>query len=252
MKKLLGILSAFMCGAVLLTGCGTNAAKQDAQSEKTEPTESTTENTKKSDTKLANETKNKIDGEIKMSNGDTIDFELYPDIAPKTVANFVKNVQEGFYSGTIFHRAIDGFVIQGGGYDESYTKKNVSETVEGEFESNGVENDLSHTRGVISMARVPSNPNSATTEFFIVQSDSTYLDGDYAAFGKVTKGMDVVDDIAKAPQMSEPPTGLQNVPQEKFVISSITLNSSDEEATEKTEETNKTTEAATEKPAAKK
>lgn len=148
------------------------------------------------DSELKELTENTIDAVITLTDGSEIQIELYPDIAPKTVANFVKNVQEGFYTDTIFHRAIKDFVVQGGGYDTEYKLKSVSETVEGEFEENGIENPLSHTRGVISMARIPSEYNSASTQFFIVQGDSTYLDGQYAAFGKVTEGMEVVDKIA--------------------------------------------------------
>lgn len=131
---------------------------------------------------------------IEMENGDVIELELYPDKAPKTVANFEKLVREGFYDGLIFHRVIKGFMIQGGdptgtGYSGS------DETIVGEFASNGIKNDLSHTRGVISMAR-SMNPNSASSQFFIVHEDSTFLDGNYAAFGKVVSGMEVVDAIA--------------------------------------------------------
>lgn len=131
---------------------------------------------------------------IEMENGGVIELELYPDKAPKTVANFEKLVKEGFYDGLIFHRVIKGFMIQGGdptgtGYSGS------DETIVGEFASNGIKNDLSHTRGVISMAR-SMNPNSASSQFFIVHEDSTFLDGNYAAFGKVTSGMEVVDAIA--------------------------------------------------------
>lgn len=131
---------------------------------------------------------------IEMENGGVIELELCPDKAPKTVANFEKLVKEGFYDGLIFHRVIKGFMIQGGdptgtGYSGS------DETIVGEFASNGIRNDLSHTRGVISMAR-SNNPNSASSQFFIVHEDSTFLDGNYAAFGKVVSGMEVVDAIA--------------------------------------------------------
>lgn len=174
-------------------------------------------------------TENTIDAVITLTNGEEIDIELYPDAAPKTVANFVKNVQEGFYSGTIFHRAEKGFVIQAGGYDAQFKPKSVSETVEGEFEENGIENDISHVRGVISMARPLSSMDGASTQFFIVLEDSTYLDGQYAAFGRVTDGMDVVDEIGNADLMEDPPAGLTNVPEETFEIESITIVSGDED-----------------------
>ena len=132
---------------------------------------------------------------IEMANGKNIKIELYPDVAPITVANFEKLVKEGFYDGLIFHRVISGFMIQGG--DPTGTGMGgAKEKIKGEFLANGVRNDLKHTRGVISMAR-SNEPDSASSQFFIVQADSTYLDGQYAAFGKVTKGMDIVDKICK-------------------------------------------------------
>jgi len=134
--------------------------------------------------------------EITMENGGVITLELYPDVAPITVENFVSLAEDGFYDGLIFHRVIEGFMIQGGdptgtGYGDPSQK-----TIKGEFASNGVENSISHVRGVISMAR-SNYPNSATSQFFIVHEDSQFLDGDYAAFGRVTDGMKVVDEIAK-------------------------------------------------------
>ena len=133
--------------------------------------------------------------EIDIKNYGHIEVELDADTAPITVTNFVKLAQEGFYDELTFWRIMDGFVMQGG--DPTGTGKGGSdETIKGEFESNGVENDISHTRGTISMAR-SIDPDSASSQFFIVQSDSTYLDGDYAAFGHVTEGMDVVDQICR-------------------------------------------------------
>ncbi len=132
---------------------------------------------------------------IEMDNGGVIDVELFPDKAPKTVENFEKLVKEGFYDGLTFHRIIPGFMIQGG--DPEGTGMGGSrETIKGEFASNGYpQNDLKHTRGVISMAR-SMNPNSASSQFFIMHEDAPHLDGSYAAFGKVTSGMDTVDEIA--------------------------------------------------------
>lgn len=222
MKKTASILTVTVCMAAMLAGCGGGNSDKDYEKETATPKTNIKVEQSSSVNDLGMLTENTIDAVITLTNGEEIDIELYPDVAPKTVANFVKNVQEGFYSGTIFHRAIEGFVIQGGGYDTNYELKSVSETVEGEFEENGIENDLSHVRGVLSMART-SQPNSATTQFFIVQDDSTYLDGQYAAFGKVTEGMNVVDEIAEAPQMQNPPPGLESVPEEQFVIESITI-----------------------------
>ena len=129
-----------------------------------------------------------------MENGGVITLELYPEIAPKTAENFEKLAKEGFYNGLIFHRVIEGFMIQGG--DPTGTGMGGSkEKIVGEFAINGHKNPLSHERGVISMAR-SQNPNSASSQFFIVHEDSTFLDGQYAAFGRVIDGMSTVDDIA--------------------------------------------------------
>lgn len=233
MKKLISVISAAIFVLAMASGCGNSDTDFELETEKpvtNVKTDKNDDSDKKGDVNdLGELTDETIDAVITLTNGEEIELELYPDVAPKTVANFIKNVQEGFYSGTIFHRAIEGFVIQGGGYDTNYELKSVSETVEGEFESNGIENDLSHVRGVISMART-NEPNSATTQFFIVQEDSTYLDGEYAAFGKVTSGMDVVDEIAEAPKMADPPSGMfESLPEEQFVIDSITILSAADE-----------------------
>ena len=131
---------------------------------------------------------------IEMENGKKMTVELYPKEAPITVANFLKLVNDGFYNGLIFHRVISGFMIQGG--DPLGTGYGGSEnSIKGEFRANGVNNTIRHTRGVISMARSQS-PNSASSQFFICVEDLPYLDGQYAAFGKVVEGIDVVDEIA--------------------------------------------------------
>ena len=127
------------------------------------------------------------------TNMGSIQFLMFPEVAPKAVENFVTHAKEGYYDGLTFHRVINGFMIQGG--DPLGNGTGGSEnTIKGEFSENGVENKLSHTRGAVSMAR-SSDPDSASSQFFIVQQDSTYLDGQYACFGYVTKGMDVVDEI---------------------------------------------------------
>ena len=134
---------------------------------------------------------------IEMESGESITLELYPDIAPITVENFKSLVAEGYYSGIIFHRVIAGFMIQGG--DPTGTGMGGSKkTIKGEFAANGVRNDLSHKRGVISMART-NMPNSASSQFFICHADSTFLDGQYAAFGAVVEGIETVDAIASVP-----------------------------------------------------
>lgn len=133
---------------------------------------------------------------IELENGKKIKLELCPDKAPITVENFLKLVGEGFYDGLIFHRVIKDFMIQGG--DPTGTGMGgAKDKIKGEFLMNGVPNSISHERGVISMARA-QNPNSASSQFFIVHKDSLFLDGQYAAFGKVVEGMDAVDEIAES------------------------------------------------------
>lgn len=131
---------------------------------------------------------------ITMENGDVIKAELYPEIAPNTVNNFISLIKKGFYNGLIFHRVINGFMIQGGCPDGT-GMGGPGYTIKGEFAANGVANPIRHTRGVISMARA-QDPNSAGSQFFIMHADAPHLDGEYAAFGHVVDGMDVVDEIA--------------------------------------------------------
>ena len=145
--------------------------------------------------------------------------ELYPEKAPLTVANFVKLCEEGFFEGLIFHRVIKGFMIQGGGYTEEMEHKE-TDSIKGEFRANGfMQNDLKHTRGVLSMART-SDPNSASSQFFVMHQDAPHLDAQYAGFGKLTDGFDVLDAIASTK------TGsygwyMQDVPRTPVVIESI-------------------------------
>ena len=134
---------------------------------------------------------------IEMEGGGKIELELYPEIAPETVKNFEELVKTGFYDGLTFHRIIPGFMIQGGdplGNGMGGSEKNIK----GEFLTNGFNNTLKHTRGVISMARA-QDPNSASSQFFIMHKDAPHLDGSYAAFGRVVSGMEVVDEIASIP-----------------------------------------------------
>ncbi|MDO4268744.1 MAG: peptidylprolyl isomerase [Eubacteriales bacterium] len=132
---------------------------------------------------------------ITMENGDVIRAELYPEIAPNTVRNFISLVNKGYYNGLIFHRVIEGFMIQGGCPDGNGTG-GPGYSIKGEFAQNGFPNSLKHTEGVLSMAR-SMMPDSAGSQFFIMHKDAPHLDGAYAAFGKVTEGLDVVDRIAK-------------------------------------------------------
>ena len=132
---------------------------------------------------------------IKMTNGDVIKAELYPEIAPNTVNNFISLINHGFYDGLIFHRVIKGFMIQGGCPDGN-GMGGPGYSIKGEFSGNGFKNDLKHTEGVLSMARAMS-PNSAGSQFFIMHKTSPHLDGEYAAFGKVTEGLEYVNKIAE-------------------------------------------------------
>ena len=157
--------------------------------------------------------------EIEVEDYGTISLELDADTAPITVTNFVNLAKDGFYDGLTFHRIIDGFMIQGGDPLGNGTGGS-DETIKGEFSDNGVENDISHVRGTISMAR-SSDPDSASSQFFIVHQDSTYLDGQYAAFGHVTDGMDVVDAICEDTPVQD--NNGTVAAEDQPVITSITL-----------------------------
>lgn len=152
---------------------------------------------------------------IVMENGKVMEAELYPEVAPITVENFVSLIKQDFFKGIIFHRVIKGFMIQGG--DPTGTGMGGSEkTIKGEFLQNGVVNNLKHTRGVLSMART-MDPNSASSQFFIMHEDAPHLDGGYAAFGKITKGIEVVDEIANVK------TDFRDKPLEPQTIKTIEL-----------------------------
>lgn len=176
MKKTAASLLAGIFTAALLAGCGTKGESKKENSSQTDNSD---------DTKV----------QITVKEYGTIEVALDEEAAPLTVENFLKLTEEGFYDGLTFHRIIDGFMIQGGDPKGNGTGGS-DETIKGEFSENGVENPLSHTRGAISMAR-SQDYDSASSQFFIVQEDSTYLDGQYAAFGYVTEGMDVVDKICE-------------------------------------------------------
>ncbi len=159
----------------------------------------------------------KINVEIEVKDYGTIAVELDADEAPITVTNFVDLVEEGFYDGLTFHRIIDGFMIQGGDPNGDGSGGS-SRTIKGEFSSNGVDNSIDHVRGVISMAR-SSLPNSASSQFFIVQEDSPHLNGEYAAFEHVTSGMEIVDAICEDVQVED--TNGTVLPENQPVITSI-------------------------------
>ncbi len=152
---------------------------------------------------------------IEMENGGKMSGELYPDKAPVTVENFVDLCEKGFYDGLIFHRVIPGFMIQGG-CPNGNGMGGPGYSIKGEFRSNGVDNDLKHVRGVLSMARA-MDPNSAGSQFFVMVADAPHLDGDYAAFGMVTEGMETADAIVSTP------TGFNDKPFEDQVIKTITV-----------------------------
>ena len=196
MKKKFSFLLVLAVLVMGLSACG--GSKSDTTSEtkatKAPKATETAEATKKPESKTT-DTKGKHHAKIKVKDYGTIEVELDGDTAPITVANFIKLVNEKFYDGLTFHRIMSGFMIQGGDPLGNGTGGS-DETIKGEFSSNVVENNISHKRGVISMAR-SSDPDSASSQFFIMHQDSTYLDGEYAAFGKVTKGMKVVDKICE-------------------------------------------------------
>lgn len=200
MKKITVWLLTLAFAATMLAGCGSKTDTMDT----TETTEETSAADETSDG-AADTADTSEDGElltglhhvtIDVQDYGTISLELDADTAPISVTNFINLANEGFYDGLTFHRIISGFMIQGGDPNGNGTGGS-EKTIKGEFSANGVENDISHVRGVISMARA-NDPDSGSSQFFIVHEDSTFLDGQYAAFGHVTDGMDVVDAICEA------------------------------------------------------
>ena len=200
MKKITVWLLTLAFAATMLAGCGSKTDTTDT----TETTEETSAADETSDG-AADTADTSEDGElltglhhvtIDVQDYGTISLELDADTAPISVTNFINLANEGFYDGLTFHRIISGFMIQGGDPNGNGTGDS-EKTIKGEFSANGVENDISHVRGVISMARA-NDPDSGSSQFFIVHEDSTFLDGQYAAFGHVTDGMDVVDAICEA------------------------------------------------------
>lgn len=202
MKKLGSVLLLVAVMMLGLAGCGSSGkdAADDAGSKAPETTAAA--DAKEADGKEAageNDSQKTLSGkhhaEIKVKDYGTIKVELDADTAPITVTNFVSLAKEGFYDGLTFHRIISGFMIQGGDPNGDGTGGS-EETIKGEFSENGIKNDISHVRGTISMARSQEN-DSASSQFFIMHEDGTYLDGSYAGFGTVTEGMDIVDQICE-------------------------------------------------------
>lgn len=216
MKKLFSIITILVLSLSLFTGCGSKEKEDDTSEAQTAAPADTTESTESPDSGELMTGTHHV--EIEVKDYGTISVELYADIAPITVTNFINLANDGFYDGLTFHRIIDGFMIQGGDPLGNGTGGS-SQTITGEFSLNGhEENNISHVRGTISMARA-QDYNSASSQFFIVQSDSTALDGQYAGFGTVTDGMDIVDQICKD---AEPTDGNGTIsPDEQPVITSI-------------------------------
>ncbi|MFC7677972.1 peptidylprolyl isomerase [Paenibacillus sp. GCM10028914] len=215
-NKLMIVLFSVMTLLVILSGCGVDEERENNNS--SNASGSTTESTNESSDESKSEPSTEPTTEepttpsnlvvpdpeashpvvtIEMDSGKIIKLELYPEVAPNTVNNFISLVKKGFYDGVVFHRVIPGFMIQGGDPDGT-GGGGPDYSIAGEFTSNGVQNDLEHTRGVLSMART-NDPNSAGSQFFIMHADAPHLDTQYAAFGKVTEGMEVVDEIAALP-----------------------------------------------------
>ena len=200
MKKITVWLLTLAFAATMLAGCGSKTDTTDT-TETTEETSAADEtNDGAADTADTSENEELLTGlhhvTIDVQDYGTISLELDADTAPISVTNFINLANEGFYDGLTFHRIISGFMIQGGDPNGNGTGGS-EKTIKGEFSANGVENDISHVRGVISMARA-NDLDSGSSQFFIVHEDSTFLDGQYAAFGHVTDGMDVVDAICEA------------------------------------------------------
>ena len=220
-RRFLTVLCVTAVSASLLGGCGSekkteekeaagevqgnelsdgsdDSAQEEMKAEESASEEKTPEDSLKAEGVMLDVSKT-LSGthhaEMILKDYGTIKMELDADTAPLTVTNFVKLVQEDFYDGLTFHRIVNDFMMQGGDPEGNGTG-GAEETIKGEFSNNGVENEISHTKGVISMAR-STDYDSASSQFFIVQADSTFLDGDYAAFGHVTEGMDIVDEICK-------------------------------------------------------
>ena len=211
MKKTVKLLLAVFLAAALFAGCGTKEdTTENKKEEQREPIQD--KDTEKEDTEGT-----KV--EITIKDYGTIKISLDAEAAPLTVENFLKLTKEGFYDGLTFHRIMNGFMMQGGDPEGNGTGGS-DETIKGEFAENGVDNPLSHTRGAISMAR-SQDYDSASSQFFIVHEDSTYLDGQYAAFGYVTEGMDVVDKICETvPDIDQNGTVL---PENQPVIESMKI-----------------------------
>jgi peptidyl-prolyl cis-trans isomerase B (cyclophilin B) len=208
-KKAIQFMFVALLAVLMLAGCGTEKEKEQTTDKK--PADSGEKTAVNSD--YASKVEENPIVTITMDNDEKIQIELYPEIAPNSVANFVSLVEQGFYDGLIFHRVIPEFMIQGGDPSGNGTG-GPDYSIPGEFSSNGFENTLKHDRGVLSMAR-SQDPNSAGSQFFIMVKDSPHLDGEYAAFGKVIEGMEVVDAIVSTER------GAQDLPVEEQKMKTV-------------------------------
>lgn len=217
MRKVL-LFSLMLCTLFVFAACQSDEEEED-----------TSKKEEAGDTTTYEETDKEPIVTITMEDGREIKAELYPNIAQNTVNNFIELIEDGFYDGVIFHRVIPGFMIQSGD-PEGTGMGDPGYSIKGEFESNGIENDLKHEEGVLSMAR-REDPDSAGSQFFIMTGEADYLDGDYAAFGEVIEGMDVVEEIADVARDSN------DMPKEDLVIEkvSVELEGYDAKAPEKIE-----------------
>ena len=214
MKKRTFLLFGLLA-MLVLTACGGKSGAQTS----TDDAADTSDNSQQTTAEETAQPIGQHHAQITIKDHGTIDIELDGDAAPISVQNFMDLANDGFYDGLTFHRIMDGFMVQGGDPLGNGTGGS-DENIKGEFSNNGVENNISHTRGVISMARA-MDPDSASSQFFIVHEDSTFLDGDYAGFGHVTEGMDVVDAICKDAKPTDDNGTIK--PEEQPVIESITI-----------------------------
>ena len=220
-----GLMALCMVGVLAMTGCGATDGGTDSDvdtsSDLTEESGNLTDSSDGENRGAASEGKSATGYSF---NGKSFVITLYPEIAPVTCANFQKLVEQGFYNGLTFHRVVDAFMAQGGDPLGNGTGGS-EETIKGEFSSNGVDNGISHQRGVVSMAR-SQDPDSASSQFFICYADCTFLDGDYAAFGEVTEGMEVVDGFLEVPR-SMGGDGAESAPNDNIVMDKVEMIESD-------------------------
>ncbi len=214
-----GILAAGLVAAASGCGCSNKAAPETTPAPTPVPTEATNISRLQSSGAL----EGAIPAVIHLADGREIKMDLYPNLAPITVENFINLAESGFYDGLIFHRIIDDFMIQGGGFDAELNQKE-AEPIKGEFAANGVQNDLPHMTGVVSMARTMASMDSGSSQFFIMDSYQPLLDGQYAAFGRVTdqESLAVVEELS-AVETHDVSQTMQDVPVDPPVIETITI-----------------------------